>query len=171
MEKEKEVASFRYILVMYFLLFAIFVPLFLILRPRIIRNIAESGIRERAELYREYGKEKKEKYTVALLSGDSLVYCERSLAFSSSLPHSLIEALLLPLSEEEKERGLSSAISGKTRLLGVSEENGFFFVSLSPDFLDSENIGAAYDEIKKTLESLYFVESLTLICGNRIIRL
>ena len=169
MEKEKESSSFRYILVMYIILVAVFVPLFLILRPTILRNIEESGIVEKAKEYRENGGKESGSCTVALASGDDFVFTERTVNFSSSDLHSLIEALLLPLSDEERERGLSSSIPEGTRLIGATAEDGFFFISLSDDFLESGNLRESYDEIKKTLESRYFVESLTVICGDKLI--
>jgi spore germination protein GerM len=169
MEKEKESSSFRYILVMYIILVAVFVPLFLILRPTIIRNIEESGIVEKAKEYRENGGKQSGSCTVALVSGDDYVFTERTVTCSSSDLHSLLEALLLPLSDEERKKGLSSSIPEGTRLVGATAEDGFFFVSLSDDFLESGNLDDAYDEIKKTLESRYFVESLTVICGDKLI--
>ena len=169
MEKEKESSSFRYILVMYIILVAVFVPLFLILRPTILRNIEESGIVEKAKEYRKNGGKESGSYTVALVLGDDYVFTERTVTLSSSDLHSLIEALLLPLCDEEKEKGLSSAIPEGTRLVGATTEDGFFFISLSDDFLESGNLRESYDEIKKTLESRYFVESLTVICGDKLI--
>ncbi len=169
MEKEKESTSFRYILVMYILLVVIFVPLFFILRPVMVRNIEEIGILEKAKEYRENGKNRIERYQVALVSGGDFVFTERNVTFSSSDIHSLIEALLLPLSDEELEKGLSSSIPEGTVLVGAAMEDGFFFVSLSDDFLGSGNMREGYEEIKKTLESRYFVESLTVICGETLI--
>lgn len=169
MEKEKENSSFRYILVMYILLFVVFVPIFFILRPVMVRNIEESGIVEKAKEYRENGGKQSGNCAVALVSGDDFVFTERTVTCSSSDLHSLLEALLLPLSDEEREKGLSSSIPEGTRLVGATAEDGFFFVSLSDDFLESGNLDDAYDEMKKTLESRYFVESLTVICSDKLI--
>ncbi len=168
---EKEKGSFRYILVMYIILFSITVPLFFILRPLIITNIEESGIAVHYALWKEREKgTRMSGYTVFLSSDDNAVTSLRKASSVDSL-HALLEALLLPLSDEEKALGYSSYIPEGTTLVGVTEEDGFFFVELSTVFLTTRDIKRASRQIKKTLEEYYALESLTIISGNTVIKI
>lgn len=168
---EKEKGSFRYILVMYIILVVISVPLFFILRPLIRTNIEESGIAVHYALWKESRKgERMSEYPVFLSSGDDMVKVVRKTSSTDAL-HALLEALLLPLSDEEKALGYSSYIPEGTTLLGVTEEDGFFFVELSSAFLTTKDIKRASVEIKKTLEEYYTLESLTIISGNTVIKI
>ena len=169
MEKEKN--SFRYLVVMYILLVVITVPLFFILRPRIEENIAESGIYVHYSLWKENRRSGRlSEYTVTLSSPDGAVKSSRKASSVDSL-HALLEALLLPLSDEEKNEGYITYIPEETELEGVSEEDGCFFVSLNSAFLSTSDITRASDQIKKTLEEYYTLESLTIISGNTAIRI
>lgn len=168
---EKEKGSFRYILVMYIILVVISVPLFFILRPLIKTNIEESGIAVHYALWKESRKgERMSEYRVVLSSGDNEVTSVRKSSSVDSL-HALLEALLLPLSDEEKALGYTSYIPEGTTLVGVTEEDGFFFVELSTTFLTTKDIKRASGEIKKTLEEYYTLESLTIISGNTVIKI
>ncbi len=168
---EKEKGSFRYILVMYILLIVITVPLFFILRPLIKANIEESGIAVHYALWKEKAKgERMSEYTIFLSSGDDMVKAVRKTSSTDAL-HALLEALLLPLSDEEKSLGYSSYIPESTTLTGVTEEDGFFFVALSTSFLATKDIERASRQIKKTLEEYYTLESLTIISGNTVIKI
>ncbi len=169
MEKEKN--SFRYIPVMYFLLIAIAVPLFFILRPMIEENITQSGIRGHYALWKESRKSGiKADYTITLFSDGGPVTSVRRTSSVDSL-HALLEALLLPLTDEEKDMGYVSYIPDETELVGVNEEDGFFFVSLNSAFLSTTDIKRASEQIKKTLEEYYTLESLTVISGNTVIKI
>ncbi len=168
---EKEKGSFRYILVMYIILVVISVPLFFILRPLIRTNIEESGIAVHYALWKESRKgERMSEYTVFLSSGDDMVKAVRKASSTDAL-HALIEALLLPLSDEEKALGYSSYIPEGTTLVGVTEEDGFFFVELNSVFLTTKDIKRASGQIRKTLEEYYTLESLTIISGNTVIKI
>lgn len=168
---EKEKGSFRYIIVMYILLITVSVPLFFILRPLMRENIEESGIAVHYLLWKEKRRgEGTADYTVFLSSGGREVKSIRKASSTDAL-HALLEALLLPLSDEEKAEGYSSYIPEGTTLVGVTEEDGFFFVELSTSFLTTSDIKKASGQIKKTLEENYPLKSLTIISGNTVINI
>lgn len=168
---EKERGSFRYLLVLYIILTAVTGAVVLFTYPIIKRNIEESGIIGR---YMEWKREKEDKsgsYSVTLYSESGYVSVERNVEKKSDDMHGVIEALLLSPDENEEDKGYTSYIPEGTSLIGISGKDGYFFVELSTAFLSSLDIEKAGGQIKKTLESCYTLESLTIICGTKIIRI
>ena len=66
---------------------------------------------------------------------------------------------------------LSTFIPEGTKLIGASYDGGFFFVELSKEFLSSKDIDKALEQIKKTLNLYYKVESLTVISDETIFKI
>ncbi len=156
---------------MYLILAVLSLSLFFILKPVIIGNIRKAGIPEKIKGIRDTRDEKDMLCRVSLCRDSSMTEAERRTDCSRTLLHSVLEALLLPLSDEEKRNGLTTYISGETRLTGVSEKDGYIFVVLSRDFLSSPDVTLALEQIKKTLAAVCRVESLTVISGEKVFRL
>ncbi len=168
---ERESSSFRYLLVLYIILIAMTAAVVFFTYPVMKRNIDESGIYENYLVWKKERKEKSEKYVVTLYSDDKYVSVERSVDKTTDDLHSLVEALILPLDESEKEEGYTTYIPEGTTLIGISSEDGYFYAEFSSALLTSRDITKAAEQIKKTLESYYTLESLTIICGSKIIRI
>lgn len=168
---EREKGSFRYLLVLYVILVVLTSAVVFFTYPIMKKNIEESGIYISYLEWKAKKENRTESYTVALYSGPDGVYVERSVERATDDMHSIVEALLTPLSDSEKEEGYTSYIPEGTSLIGISSADGYFFLELSSSFLSSLDITRSAEQIKKTLESYYPLESLTIICGAKIIRI
>lgn len=167
---EKDKGEFKYLTVMYIILIVITLPLVFFMRPIIVENINNSLIKEHYVLWKESKREKSAQYSVALYLDNHPVIVGRELTSSSDTLHDVLEALLIPLSDEEKKRGYTSFIPEGTTLIGISEESGFFYVEFSSSLLSSSNIAKATEQIKKTLGEYYTLESLTILCGQTVLK-
>lgn len=81
--------------------------------------------------------------------------------------HYTLEAILSPLSKEEKEAGLISNIKEGVTLKGATIQDKIAFVSLSQEFLSSEDIDQAADEINKALSINLGTEGLVVLVEDR----
>ncbi len=169
-DMEKDKGDFKYLTVMYIILIVITLPLVFFMRPVILENIKESTILEHYALWKEERSEKSVTYSVTLFLDNRPVTVEREIQSSSDTLHGAVEALLEPLNDEEKEMGYTSFIPEGTTLVGISEESGFFYVEFSSSLLSSSNIAKATEQIKKTLARYYTLESLTILCGQTVLK-
>ncbi len=170
MKKERDHGHFRYSFVLYIILIATVLPLFILTLPVIKSNIENSTFKEHYALWKDERKEREKDYTVFLFSDDDIVEVNRKVTWREDEKHSLIEALLLPADNDEKEKGYTSFIPEGTRLIGMSEKDGFFFIEFSSPILTSSNMTKVAEQIKKTLQNYYFLESLTIISGKTILK-
>lgn len=166
--------SFRYLFVLYIILFVISIPAIILSIPRITDNVNKYDLVSR---YYEWKNRKSDNavphsFSLFLIdqNGKTSVV-EREEVIKVSILHSLLEALLQPLSSNEIAEGLSTYIPPSTTLVGASQDQNSFFIELSDDFLSSSNITLATEQIKKTLEFYYEVESLTIISNNSLIKM
>ena len=162
---EKEKGHFRYLLIMYIMLIPVIVSLFFLFRSDIMSNIETSGVIRHYAIWKEEKSNTVSTYSVALYSNNNIIFEDRAITRKADDLHSLVEALLMPLSNE----GLTTYIPEGTKLIGISEEMGFFYVKLSQEFLSSSDINKATIQIRETLDNYYALESLTVICGSTII--
>ncbi len=167
---EKDKGDFKYLTVMYIILILITLPLVFFMRPVIVENIEKSSIKEHYEMWKESKREKSAVYCVTLFLDNRSVTVEREIVSSSDTLHDAMEALLVPLNEEEKSKGYTTFIPEGTTLIGISEESGFFYVEFSSSLLSSSNIAKATEQIKKTLGEYYTLESLTILCGRTVLK-
>lgn len=155
------------------MLLAVFsIVAFFIVLPYAKRNISESGINEHYRLYREE-RDHIETSTiqVPLYSGNEVSYKARELnTLGRDKLHLMIEALLLPLSDEEISDGFSTAIPEKTKLIGVSEKNGYFFIELSKSFTEADDIEKALLQFHILLDEYKEVKELTVLSDGELIR-
>ncbi len=163
---EKEKGHFRYLLIMYVLLIVVMASLFFLFRYDIKNNIIESGILEHYAIWKEEKSNTDSAYSVAIYRNESIINEERIVTRKTDDLHSLIEALLVSPGED----GSVSYIPEGTKLIGISEETGFFYVEFSSAFLSSSDISKAVEQVKRTLENYYTVQSLTVICGSTVIK-
>lgn len=168
MSNNKTRPSFRYLLIFYIILILLIIGSIFLFRNRIKENITSSSLNEHYALWVNNEKEKSERSVrTKLYSSTGLVTVKRNTNNSYiGLLHGALETLLTPLSEEELSMGYLSAINEKTKLIGVSEKDGYFFVSLSPEFLLSKNIPFALNEIKETLSLYFTVYGVTVLSGD-----
>lgn len=167
-------SSFRYLFVLYIILFVISIPAIVLSIPRINNNVNKYDLVNR---YYEWKNRKSNTiayhtFNIFLIDQNgntSLV--ERDEIIEVSILHSLLEAVLQPLSSSEIATGLSTYIPPSTTLVGASQDQNSFFIELSNDFLSSSDITLATEQIKKTLEFYYEVESLTIISNNSLIKM
>lgn len=169
-DMEKDKGDFKYLTVMYIILIVITLPIVFFMRPVILENIENSTLLEHYALWKEEKREKSTQYSVTLFLDNRPVKVVREITSSSDTLHGAVEALLEPLSDEEKESGYTSFIPEGTTLVGISEESGFFYVEFSSSLLSSSNIAKATEQIKKTLGEYYTLESLTILCGQTVLR-
>ena len=101
-------SSIRYLLVLYITLIVISVPLLMIYFPSLKNSFNEYRVLEHYKLWRSSEEEKDRKEVLVFLKGIS-GYQEIVRVINPGLRdplHYTLEALLLPLSVEEKEAGL-----------------------------------------------------------------
>ena len=132
---------------------AFFLVLWFSFTPEIKANFEEHAYIERYQRYRAresavYPMDMK----IILIGEDGLTEVERTIPnLGRDQLHLRLEALLMPLSEEEEEKGLYSAIPEGTELIGVSQKGKVILVELSDEFLKSRDMEAASAQIRKTL--------------------
>ena len=160
--------SFRYLLVLYITLFVISVPLFILSIPSLKRSINDYRLLEHYRIWRSSEEEKERKEVTVILesiSGETEAKRVIHPGLRDSL-HYTLEALLLPLSKEEKEKGLISEIQEGVILKGATIQDNIAYVALSSDFLNSADIDAAYNEINKTLSNNLDTDGLVILVDN-----
>ena len=169
--RQEKKSSIRYLLLLYITLFVLAIPLVLLSLPDLKKSIEESRILEHYSFWRnsELNKERKA-VTVVLESFNGLVETERIIhpGLRDQL-HYTIEALLMPLSVEEKEAGLVSNIEEGVSLIGATVSDKIAFVTLSSEFLSSADISQAADEINKTLAINLGTEGLVIIVDDNVL--
>lgn len=171
-DRSSSQAPLRYVLIYSILLLVFTAASFYFVLPYAKKNIEETEIKEH---YRLYIEEKAETstavLTIPLYSKGNIVYKEREIdILGRDRLHLLLEALLLPLTAEEKSEELSSAIPEKTKLIGASEKNGYFFIELSKEFLQAEDTEKALSELRTLLNGYKAVKELTILSNGEIIR-
>lgn len=163
---------FRYILVMYIILFVLTILSAFILIPNVKENFTKYRIKEHYILWRNKKENKGSNfYTIVLFNNGDGVEVERRVSDSSSPLLSIIEATLTTPTKNEEERGLVSYIPKGTKLVGASYDDGLLYIELSEEFLSSTNLTLAISQIKKTLSLYYRVEHLTIISSDRIFKM
>ena len=75
----------------------------------------------------------------------------------------------IPLSKEEKEKGLVSEIKEGVKLEGATIRDNIAFVSLSSDFLLSDDLEMASEEIYKTLYNNLGIDGLVILVDENIV--
>lgn len=169
-EKEKRPASsFRYLLVLYLGLLFIAIPLSFLAVPRLLSNIREYQVAEHFSKWKEEEKEERD-VDVILTSyfGDEVMTRTVNVGFRDALHYSM-EALLSPLSVEEKKLGFVSAIPEGTTLEGAVVRDSIPFVKLSREFLLSEDISSSARAIEKTLSLNLGTEGLVILVGEETV--
>lgn len=168
-ENNPSPGSFRYLTVFYLFLVLYCGILTFIAAPHIKGYLEEARFQEHFELWKTKESNLQESSIPVILSsyaGNTVV--ERIVAVTKKDQlHSVAEAMLLPLSGDELKNGYISLIPAGTKLLGIAESDGFFFVRLSEEFLTAEDMDGALTQIKETLNLYYDAESLTVICGDK----
>ena len=170
--KEREhKSSFRYLLVLYITLFVISIPLLIISFPSLKKSITDSRIIEHYTLWKSNEEEKERKEITVILEsvlGEQEVKRVIHPGLRDPL-HYTLEALIIPLSKEEKEKGLVSEIKEGVKLEGATIRDNIAFVSLSSDFLLSDDTDGAAEEIYKTLHNNLGVDGLVVIVDDTIV--
>lgn len=165
-------APLRYVLIYSILLLVFTASSFFIAFPYARRNLEESRIKEHYSLYkREKAETSTATLTIPLYSRNNIVYRERNISIlGRDRLHLMLEALLLPPTAEESAEELHSAIPEKTKLIGASEKNGYFFIELSKEFLQAEDTEKALSELRILLNGYKEVKELTVLSNGEIIR-
>lgn len=141
-----------------FILYAIFLfALIFFFGPSIKKNLEEGRYVERMDEYtkRELMAETRTfslcYYTPYGSKMKDVVVRERP---SDDL-HQMLEALVDTPSRSVVLEGLISYIPDGTRLIGATIDDGIAFIDLSEEFLSSEDIEKAMDQVKKSVNALY----------------
>ena len=170
--KEREhKSSFRYLLVLYITLFVISIPLLIISFPSLKKSITDSRIIEHYTLWKSNEEEKERKEITVILEsvlGEQEIKRVMHPGLRDPL-HYTLEALLIPLSKEEKEKGLVSEIKEGVKLEGATIRDNIAFVSLSSDFLLSDDLKMASEEIYKTLYNNLGIDGLVILVDENIV--
>ena len=163
-------SSFRYLLVLYIVLLAVSVPLILFSIPRLEESIRDTGILEHYFLWRKSEGRSGMTIPVTLLSYWGEVESLRTVEQGSSDElHTVAKAILMPLSEEEKKSGYISPVASGTRLRGAVVVDSIPFLSLSEEFLQTEDMEEAANVIEKTLRTNLGTEGLVVIVGDETV--
>ena len=152
-EKKRNRFPLRFFIVAILSYIAFFLILWFSFTPQIKANFRDHAYVER---YRSYRAQESAVYPtemkIALLGEDGLKEVKRAIPnLGRDRLHLRMEALLMPLSENEENLGLHSAIAEDTKLIGISQKGKVILVELSDGFLKSKDIEAAADQIRKTL--------------------
>ena len=170
--KEREhKSSFRYLLVLYITLFVISIPLLIISFPSLKKSITDSRIIEHYTLWKSNEEEKERKEITVILEsvlGEQEIKRVIHPGLRDPL-HYTLEALLIPLSKEEKEKGLVSEIKEGVKLEGATIRDNIAFVSLSSDLLLSDDLEMASEEIYKTLYNNLGIDGMVILVDENIV--
>lgn len=154
-EEEKKRKSFplRFSIIAILSYMAFFLILWFAFTPQIKANFKDHAYIER---YRGYRSQESAVYPtdmkVVIIGEDGLIEVKRAIPnLGRDRLHLRMEALLMPLSEDEKILDLYSAIPEDTKLIGISQKGKVILVELSEEFLKAEDIEAASAQIRKTL--------------------
>ena len=163
-------SSFRYLLVLYIVLFVVSVPLVIFSLPHLEESIRSTGIVEHFLLWKSSGSRPDQAVSVTLLSywGETETKRIVERGYRDEL-HTVAEAILMPLEDEEKEKGLISPIAPKTRLVGARIVDSIPFLTLSEEFLLSDDINEAARVIEKTLRANLGTEGLVIIVEDETV--
>ena len=139
--------------------------------PSLKKSVSNSRIIEHYELWKSSKEEKERKVITVTLEGIfGEKETERVIHPGLRDPlHYTLEALLLPLSEDEKENGLISEIKEGVKLKGATIQDNIAFVSLSSDFLLSDDLEMASEEIYKTLYNNLGIDGLVILVDENIV--
>ena len=155
----------RYNLIFAILLIIYTLALAFISYPYIAKNVENANLGMHFSLYME--QKKKSDFVsrdVFLYSINGTSKTNRSVnSRGSDSLHTALEALLLPLSDEELERGLVSYIPRKTKLIGVTNISGYVFAEFSNDLMFSTNLDRAIMQIESTIKEIVDTQGIILI--------
>lgn len=155
-EKRRNSSCIRFFLWFIPAYLILLVSLLLLLGPRIRDNLEKGSYLEKYKAYMTSFLEKdKVELPVILYSIDGETTSYRTVEKKvDDDDHLIMEALLLPLSEEELKNGFISYIPAGTRLIGITRKKHIALLDLSKDILDSKDLNKAVIQIEKTLRSL-----------------
>ena len=170
-EKRRNSYPLRFFILATITYILFFLAIWFIFTPQIKENFKENRYIERLKAYRS------EESAVYPMIIDSVLIGEDGLTkVSRMIPnlgrdhlHTTIEALLLPITEDEDERGLYSAIPEDTELVGITQKGKIILVELTPDFLDAEDLEAASAQIRETLSIVEDNLRVSIRIGDEII--
>lgn len=144
MSNKDQKTHLPYTLIAWVLLIGILILLTIVLLPRILRSIEESGVREQIIHYRGQSQvpqsEREGFLSFATLSTDQgttifLFPLYRTIIGGGSFYHELVERLLLGPTKEALSDGAITLIPTGTRLIGLTSSHQVLFVDLSKEFL------------------------------------
>lgn len=162
----------RYALI-FSIILAIYICILLVIAlPRIKSNIDSTSIQEHVALYKSLWKENEEWTTTVCYMYDinGAKATERMIKTNGNdYMHSVMESLLLPLSDEEIKMGLVTYIPTKTKLIGITVNKGYVFVELSNDILFSSNLDRAMNQIEMTIKNAMATKEIYIISDKVII--
>lgn len=169
MKNNEEKSPIKYTVIYGVLLVLFSISAFAFVYPKARENLERVDMKGH---YREYKESKRSSeirsITVPLYSDTSVVYQDREIeALNRDMLHLALEALLLEESDVEKNKGLKSSIAKKTKLIGASGDNGYYFIELSKEFLKSEDIEKALKEIHLALEYYMNVKEITILSDGK----
>ncbi len=167
--KSEEKSPIKYTMIYSVLLLLFSIAALAFVYPRAKENLERVDMKGH---YREYKASKTNgelrTISVPLYSDTSIAYQDRSIeALNRDMLHLALEALLLEESDTEKAKGLKSAIAKKTKLIGASGDDGYYFIELSKEFLKSEDIEKALREIHLALEYYMSVKEITILSDGK----
>ena len=164
----------RYTLIFSILLILYIGVLVFIGLPFAKNSILSSNLQEHIVLYKEMKRKNPDwiSSNVYLHGINGIVKTERwTEDLGEDSIKSALECLLLPLSDDEIKKGLVSYIPKNTKLIGVSESDGYVFVDFSQDILSSSNLKKAIDQIEMTIKSVSNPEGIYIITDKSILNL
>lgn len=171
-ENQTSQGSFRYTVVFGILLVVYTAIALWFTFPMILFNLTENRLLEHIAIWKGSDIYEPTAEVEVILTGYS---GEKSVLRTvnsgrKDLLHVTLEALLLPLSEEELKAGLISMIPEGTHLKGATMVDGMCFVSLSSRFLEAEDKEEALEQMKKTLSLHFEPEGLVVVSGKEVFR-
>ncbi len=162
--------------VRYTLIFAILVVIYSVLLcfiayPYAKTNISNAKIAEHIELYKQSkAKPIPSSIDVCLYNiNGPIVVAKEAEPFTHDDLHNVLEALLLPLNDAEIGKGIISYIPSKTKLVGVTNSNGYIFAEFSNDLIFSSDINKAIDQIERTIGLATDFQKISIISDGVII--
>lgn len=161
----KQHSPIRYTLIFALLVIAYTILLTIVAIPYVRINIENEDLSRHIAIYKEMLEKDDSTNAKAILFGiDGPVMVERSINEQGrDRLHIALEAMLLPLSEDEIEKGLVSYIPRKTKLLGVTESNGYVFAEFSNNLMFSSDLDKAIEQIEATIEANTNTQGIVII--------
>lgn len=167
----KQHSRIRYTLIFAILVIVYTITLAIVAIPYARINIEDANLKNHIAIYKELlERDEKSKASIVLFGIDGPVEVEREIETQGrdSL-HIALEAILLPLSDDELGKGLISYIPKKTKLIGVTESNGFVFAEFSNNLMFSSDLDKAIDQIESTIKANSRTQGISIISDGIII--